>query len=208
MHCSLCLCALIPRLETRTRLVLVIHRDEERKPTNTGLLATRCLPNSELHVRGLPNQPAPRFSVDPATQPLLLFPHEHATPIVEFAGSARPITLIVPDGTWRQASKVAQRMAGLRDVPCASLPRDVPSTYRLRAEVHTNRLATLEAIARAMGILEGAHVRDGLERIFQIMVERTLWLRGTMPSEDVTGGIPERAILHDPRGGPTGYDAS
>ena len=118
-----------------------------------------------------------------------------------FAGSARPITLIVPDGTWRQASKVRQRMPGLADVPCVSLPPDAPTSYRLRAEFHEGRLATLEAIARALGILEGAHVRTALEELFGIMVERTLWMRGLVRTEEVPGSIPERALLDDPRGG-------
>ena len=202
MHESLCVCSLIPRIETRTRLVLVIHRDEERKPTNSGQLAALCLPNSEVCVRGVVGRPAPRFVPDPATQPLLLFPSERAIPIATFAQSARPITLIVPDGTWRQAAKVRQRMPGLADVPCVSLPPDVPTTYRLRAEFHDDRLATLEAIARALGILEGVWVREALEQLFRVMVERTLWLRGTLRGEHVTGAIPERALLQDPRGAP------
>ena len=178
MHEGLCVCALIPRIETRTRLVLVLHRDEERKPTNTGQLAALCLPNSEVYVRGLLDQPAPRFTDDPTRQPLLLYPHQSALPIASFAASARPITLIVPDGTWRQAGKVHKRMPGLAGVPCVSLPPDVPTTYRLRAEFHGDRLATLEAIARALGILEGPQVRRALEELFGVMVERTLWLRG------------------------------
>ena len=52
MHLSLCVCTLIPRLVTRTRLLLVIHRAEDRKPTNTGRLAAECLVNSEVVVRG------------------------------------------------------------------------------------------------------------------------------------------------------------
>jgi DTW domain-containing protein len=202
MHESLCVCSLIPRIETRTRLVLVIHRDEERKPTNSGQLAALCLPNSEVCVRGAIDRPQPRFTHDPATQPLVLFPHERAIPIAAFAGSTRPITLIVPDGTWRQAGKVRQRMPGLADVPCVSLPPDAPTSYRLRAEFHGDRLATLEAIARALGILEGAPVREALEQLFRIMVERTLWLRGTLRAEHVTGAIPERALVEDPRGAP------
>ena len=94
-------------------------------------------------------------------------------------------------------------MPGLRDVPCVSLQPDVPTIYRLRAEFHAGRLATLEAIARALGILDGAPVRQAMERVFRVMVERTLWLRGTLPSERVTGGIPERALANDPRGGPS-----
>jgi DTW domain-containing protein YfiP len=200
MHQSLCLCALIPRLETRTRLVLVIHRFEERKPTNSGRLATLCLPNSETCVRGIEGEPAPRFICDPATQPLVLYPEPGAVPITAFARSARPVTLVVPDGTWRQASKVRQRMAGLADVPCVSLPADVPTSYRLRAEFHAGRLATLEAIARALGILEGPHVRAALEELFRVMVERTLWLRGSVRSDQVPGSIPEAALADDPRG--------
>ena len=33
-------------------------------------------------------------------------------------------TLIVPDGTWRQAQRVRRRVAGLSDVPCAFVTRD------------------------------------------------------------------------------------
>jgi DTW domain-containing protein YfiP len=194
MHDSLCVCALIPSVLTRTRLALVIHYSEERKPTNSGLLAARCLPNSEVYVRGIADQPAPSFVVDQATQPLLLFPHATATPITDFAGATRPITLVVPDGTWRQASKVSHRMPGLAGVPFVTLPPDAPTIYRLRSEAHGARMATLEAIARALGILEGAHIREALECVFRVMVERTLWSRGAMRPEDVTGAVPERAL--------------
>jgi len=71
---------------------------------------------------------------------------------------------------------------GLRDVPCAFLPREAPSIYRLRAEAHETGLATIEAIARAM-------------------VERTLWSRGELSAAEVTGGVPHGAMCHDPRSG-------
>jgi DTW domain-containing protein len=202
MHGSLCICALIPKVETRTRLVLVIHRYEDRKPTNTGRLATECLPNSEVVVRGHEAQPSPPIAPPPETQPLLLFPDEDAVPIERFADSARPVTLIVPDGTWRQASKVRARVPGLRDVPRVSLPLGARSLYRLRVDAHEQGLATIEAIARALGVLEGARgaaVQEALEWVFRAMVERTLWARGAVEKQDVTGGIPETAMRHDPR---------
>jgi DTW domain-containing protein YfiP len=109
--------------------------------------------------------------------------------------------LIVPDGTWRQASKVRQRVPGMRDVQLVSIPNDEPSMYRLRTEAHESGLATIEAIARAMGILEGLHVRRALEHVFRAMVERTLWSRGEIATQDVTGGVPGGAMRHDPRSG-------
>ena len=54
MHLSLCICALLPRIETRTRVVLIIHQLESLKPTNTGAVAARCLPNSAVVYRGRP----------------------------------------------------------------------------------------------------------------------------------------------------------
>jgi DTW domain-containing protein YfiP len=202
MHGSLCICALIPRVETRTRLVLVIHRYEDRKPTNTGRLAAECLVNSEVVVRGHAAHPSAGVTLSRGVQPVLLFPHEDAVPIEAFARSSRPVTLIVPDGSWRQASKVRHRVPGLSDVPCVTLPPGAPSTYRLRVDAHEHGLATIEAIARALRILEaeqGEAVWGALDAVFRAMVERTLWARGSAKTGDVSAGIPPGAMRHDPR---------
>jgi DTW domain-containing protein YfiP len=186
-----------PRIETRTRLVLVIHRYEDRKPTNTGRLATECLANSEVIVRGHASHPTPPFACAPGTQPLFLFPHEDASPLTELAVGPRPVTLVVPDGNWRQASKVRHRVPGLRDVPCVSLPVGAPSRYRLRTEAHEAGLATIEAIARALRLLEGEEgprVQAALELVFGAMVDRTLWSRGMVRTANVTGGIPPGVV--------------
>lgn len=201
VHLSLCICALIPRLVTRTRLLLIIHRAEVRKPTNTGRLAVDCLVNSEVIVRGRAEQPSERFVAPESVQPLLLYPREGAIPITEFAHSKRPVTLIVPDGNWRQAGKVQKRVPGLSEVPCVSLPEGPPSLYRLRTETHEGGLATVEAVARAMGVLEGPEIQRAIERVFLAMVERTLWTRGDVDTEDVAAGIPEGVLRHDPLSG-------
>ncbi|MEO7109327.1 MAG: tRNA-uridine aminocarboxypropyltransferase [Polyangiaceae bacterium] len=206
MHGSLCVCNLMPTLDTRTRLILVIHRIEARKPSNTGRLGVECLTNSETWIRGHEEHPTDTYAPAENCQPLFLFPHEEATPITTFANSERPIHLIVPDGTWRQAAKVRNRVAGFKNIPCVSLPADAPSIYRLRSEAHAHGLATIEAIARAFGILEGPEsgprLRSEIEHVFQAMVERTLWSRGEIETENVHGGIPEGAMRHDPRSGP------
>lgn len=207
MHQSLCVCALIPRIETRTRVLLVIHRSEDRKPTNTGRLATECLVNSEVVVRGHRGSQVEALPIPEETTPVLLYPAEDAVPLAELApklrDTGRPVTLIVPDGNWRQASKVRNRVPGLRDVACVTLPTSAakPSTYRLRAEAHAHGLATIEAIARALGILEGSAVEEALEVPFRAMVERTLWARGDLETHEVTGGIPEGVHRHDPESG-------
>ncbi len=198
---ALCVCALVPTppLATRTRLVLIIHRYEARKPTNTGLLAARCLANSEVLERGHAGAPSEALAIAPGTRPLLLFPHADATPLA--AGGDEPVTLIVPDGNWRQAAKVRHRVPGLADLPCVTLPPGPPTRYRLRSEPVEGGLATFEAIARSLAILEGATgavIAAALDRVFLAMVERTLWARGQLAASAVTGGLPAGVDPRDP----------
>jgi DTW domain-containing protein YfiP len=205
MHASLCVCALIPSLVTRTRLVLVIHRNEDRKPTNTGRLAVECIQGSEVVVRGHESSPADHVPIAHGSRPLLLFPHEGARDLREYADLPEPVTLIVPDGNWRQASKVRQRVRGLDAATCVRLPQGPPSRYRLRSEPRDGGLATIEAIARAFAILEGGADGERVERalldVFGAMVERTLWARGEIDASAVALGLPEGAERHDPTSG-------
>jgi DTW domain-containing protein YfiP len=172
-----CLCDLVPRVETRTRVLVVLHHAETQKPSNTGRLALRCLPNSGAVIRGAPEQPQAVPVWAEHGEPVVLFPHPDARPLADFCGGPRPVTLIVPDGTWRQAQRVRRRVAGLGDVPCAFVTRDAPSEYRLRRTLDARRLSTMEAIAEALGLLEGAEgpaAREALLGIFQVMVDRSL----------------------------------
>jgi DTW domain-containing protein YfiP len=206
MHMTLCICALVPRLGTRTRLVLLVHFREARKPSNTGQLAARCLERSSVHVYGKPGQVLEAPVVGDEEVPLLMFPADGARPISQHAASTQPIALIVPDGNWNQARKAARRVSGSGAIPCVTLPEAAPTAYRLRAEPREGGLATLEAIARALGILEGdagPQIERAMLAVFRVMVERTLWFRGKLRDHEVTGGIPEAARAQDPRGAMT-----
>ncbi len=188
----MCICALVPTppLAVTTRLRLVLHRLEARKPTNSGQLAARCLAGSEVVIRGEIGAPSERIDAAPGTRLLLLFPHEGAR---ELTAADGPATLVVPDGTWRQASKTRARVPGLADADVVTLPPGAPSRYHLRAEAHPHGLSTLEAIARAIGILDGAAAQAAIEAVFDVMVARTRWQRGELPATEVPGGIPAGA---------------
>ncbi|MBK7977817.1 MAG: DTW domain-containing protein [Deltaproteobacteria bacterium] len=202
MHVTLCICAIVPRLATRTRVTVLVHHLESRKPSNTGRLAARCLERGAVEIVGQRHRliEPPRI-VDEV--PLVLFPAEDAVPITEFSATSQPVALFVPDGNWNQAKKMRRRGPGLAAFPCVTLPDPGRSEYRLRAEPWQGGLATLEAIARALAVLEGdrgAAIESALLGIFRVMVERTLWFRGRLPSAQVAGGIPSAAVADDPRG--------
>lgn len=195
---ALCVCALIPSppIASRTRLVLVLHREEERKPTNTGRLAAACVADSAIVVRGHRDAPDAPFVAPPGTRPLLLFPDDDAVPLDRVAASELPTVLVVPDGTWRQAAKVRTRLPGLRALPCVTLPPGPPSRYQLRSEPRPGGLATAEAIARAFALLGDREAAAAMERVFAAAVERTLWARGAIGDDAVSGGLPAGVDRH------------
>ena len=202
LHTGLCICAALPLLPTRTRVVLLLHQLEQHKTTNTGRLALRCLPNSTLALRGRDTTPATaapaaaaieRPLLVPApgwlsamTRPVLLFPHPEAAPLEHFRdGDA--VTLIVPDGTWSQAAGTRKRIPDLGQIPCARLPDGLVSSYRLRRAPGAGQVSTLEAIAHALGILEDPGLRQTLLEVQRLMTERTLQARGVLAAAPTQG---------------------
>jgi DTW domain-containing protein YfiP len=185
MHAALCLCAQIPRLELATRIELIMHQRELLKTTATGPLALRALPNSALHIHGAQDAPLDLSALHAqGRRVLLLFPAEDAEPLTPelVARDARPVTLLVPDGSWRQASRAARRIPGLERAERIRVLPGAPSQYRLRHEPRAGGLATFEAIARALGVLESSTVQLQLEALFGRMVHDTLSTRGRSAS--------------------------
>lgn len=198
MQRALCLCAEIPRLDLATRVVLIMHHREVSRTTATGPLALRALANGELHVHGARDAALDLTSLHgQGRRVLLLFPSDDARPLTPelLAADRRPVTLVVPDGNWRQASRAAKRIPGLEQAERVALVEGAPSRYRLRREPREGGLATFEAIARALGILESAEVQARLEDLFSLMVERTLDTRGRAPTAEATPAPPSTVAL-------------
>jgi DTW domain-containing protein YfiP len=180
MRQELCLCADIPTLTLGTKLILVMNKREIKVPTNTGRLAAQALPHSVILSRGVEDAPYDLAEHLPQDRPaILLYPAEDATVLTpEWVQEHGPFHLVVPDGNWRQTSKMRRRDPIMATLPCVRLPPGPPSAYRVRKETKAEGLATMEAIARTLGILEGPDVQKALEDLLQLMVTRTLASRG------------------------------
>jgi DTW domain-containing protein YfiP len=205
LHTDLCACPLLAPIEVATQVLLVTHKFEHRKATNTGHLAVQCLKGARLCLRGREDSPDDLVVWDQGRTPLLLFPCRDAVPLDEWLVQAtRPlaISLIVPDGTWRQANRVRRRVPGLSQVQAVSLTATQESNYRLRRTHIRTRLATFEAIALALGILESPSVGKHLLHVFRAIVDRALWSNGRLTTREVTGGIPAGARQDGPVHGP------
>ncbi len=186
MHTQLCICPAIPRYVLATRLVLVMHRRELHKPTATGPLALEALATSELRIHGHRERPLDCSDLNvPDRRTLLLYPGEDASVLNRelLERDNRPVTLVVPDGNWGQAARMGRRLPGLGHAEMVRLPDGPPTAWGIRREHHPQGLATFEAIARALGIIESPAVQDGLEGLFLLMVQRTRQAQGCSGAE-------------------------
>ncbi|MCP3102334.1 DTW domain-containing protein [Myxococcus sp. K15C18031901] len=163
----LCLCTEIPRVETRTRFLLVQHALEIRKKSNTGRVASLALANSALLTHGSPSDALDASLLsEPGTW--LLFPDGPTAPV----DAPPPRQLVVLDGSWSQARRMSQRLPVLRTLPRLVLPPLPPGLLRLREPTHPAGMSTLDAIARAVALLEGPETAEPLERLAALRVQR------------------------------------
>ncbi|MCX6118750.1 MAG: DTW domain-containing protein [Proteobacteria bacterium] len=181
MKTEICICHLIPKIQVQTKLVVIVGKREELVPTNTGRLATLALTNSVTLIHGDLARPLNlRDHLSEDTFPLLLYPSPDAEILTHtyLSNISQPVSLIVPDSNWRQANKMRRRNEIMRDIPIVKLASGEPTRYMVRKENQAEGLATIEAIARAMGIIEGIEVQTKLENLMDEMVKRVMKSRG------------------------------
>ncbi|MCY1022516.1 tRNA-uridine aminocarboxypropyltransferase [Pyxidicoccus sp. MSG2] len=163
----LCLCEEIPRVETRTRFLLLQHVMEAGKKSNTGRVAALALANTRLLTYG---SPAEALDTTLLTEPgtWLLYPDGPTAP----PDAPAPRQLVVLDASWSQARRMTQRHPALRLLPRLVLPPPEPGLLRLREPSHPSGLSTLDAVARAVALLEGPEAAAPLERLAALRVRR------------------------------------
>ena len=178
---GMCICDAIPRINVRTRVCLVIHSSELTRRANTGLLALNALVNSDIRVRGETKEPLDLGDLlVPHYRTWLFYPSRDAVELTRelVAREQSPVQLIVPDGNWRQAGKVHYRHAELKNVTRVMISAPNKSKFRLRQQHRPEGMATLQAIAHALGIIEGDAVKAELLKLYQVKLKQTLVVRG------------------------------
>ena len=167
-----------------------MHMREVSLTSNTARLATRMLSSAQIRLYGLRDAPVQVADLldDPTRRLAVLFPTDESEELsAEYiARDPRPLTLIVPDGNWRQASKIPRRISALDGVPRVRIPLEGKSRYRLRHTDRVGGLSTFEAVARAVALCESdPSIRTRMESVFDVMVERRLLGRGLLHPRDV-----------------------
>lgn len=157
-----CICSWRQAASTGIEFVLLMHRDEVFKPTNTGRLVADLFPQHSHAFLWDRTQPPPELLAlleDPRRDCRLVFPPEdgdgRAVATVPAAGSApeRILTVILLDGTWKQARRMYNHSMWMKHLPLLDLGTAITELdnalghYKVRQACESGRLATAEAAA-------------------------------------------------------------
>lgn len=179
---AVCICSRIQKVRNRTGITILQHVRERRHPLGTARIARLALEQCQYLVGWYepPLEPPPAPAVPERTA--LLYPSRTSTDITTLAAEDRPEHLIVLDGTWRNVRALYRAHEWLHELPQVHLPVSSPSRYRIRKAPRPGNLSTIEAIARALQILEPE--TPGIEALlqtFESMIDEQIEL---MPDEE------------------------
>ncbi|MCI3944578.1 hypothetical protein K0038_01595 [Pseudomonas syringae] len=182
-----CLCALIPQIDSRTRVLILQHPDEVSHALNTARLAALGLVNAQLRV-GEVFEDLQTLLNPPGYQARLLFPGEHAEVLNPYSADSLPLLLVVPDGTWRKARKLLHLNPLLAALPRVSLGAVPESRYRLRKAPGPEALSTLEAIVHSLQALEAPRSFEALLKPFDALIDGQIQAMGSETYQRNHGG--------------------
>jgi DTW domain-containing protein YfiP len=158
--------------------------------------------NATLVCHGVPPA-APDLATHLPTgaTPIVLFPGRGARPLTPelIAALPSPPCLIVPDGNWKQAGKMVKRLPLLAATTKVALPVRDFTGNALRRNRPGHRMSTYEAVAQALGVLEGKEVAEVLMEFYRRATDRMLLVRGKLRLGDVYGDLdcPNQEHVND-----------
>jgi len=187
-----CICAFRPVRSSRAEFVLVMHKNETFKPTNTGRLIADVFPDRTHAFRWARTEPDAELIAllqDPGRQCLLVFPVDtsdaNAKPRelrTEVPGDKIP-TFILLDGTWKQSGRMFHLSRWLDQVPCIALPEAGERGYAVRKSHQDDYLSTAEAAALCLQLVDEPENSETLLDYFQLFNEHYVATRGCYPVE-------------------------
>jgi len=149
---SLCWCASITPMPTRTKFVFLMHPKEYKyEKAGTGRLTHLCLADSEIHMGiGFDQRAAVQELIaDPANFPVLVYPGPTARNLstgdlasAELGG--RRLVVFLLDGTWSGARKMLRLSPTLQSLPRVMFTPTALSRFVIKQQPQAGCLSTLE----------------------------------------------------------------
>jgi DTW domain-containing protein len=198
-----CICNWIPRVSCHCEFIVIMHRFEVFKPTNTGRLIADVFPDNTHFFAWSRTEPAMELLAllsDKDRHCFIVFPADSSEIITDQASklikpqrgvysaipeSSKTPTFILLDGTWKQSGRMFHLSRWLDAVACISFPgfvlQDYVKGYVVRKSHQDNYLSTAEAAALCLRMANEIESSEVLLDYFQLFNQHYMATRGCYP---------------------------
>ena len=179
-----CLCQWRPKSMSECDFVLLMHRDEVFKPTNTGRLIADIFPENTYAFAWSRTEPSAELLQlldDPRRQCFIIYPSAESETRAVYSTvpvSDKSPTFILLDGTWKQSSRMFHLSRWLDKVPVLRLPETLLRGYAVRKSHQDNYLSTVEAAALCLQVAGESRQSETLLDYFALFNMHYLATRG------------------------------
>lgn len=171
-----CICEGLRPLTCPLGIDVLMHFCEANRPSSTGHLINRLIPDSRIHLAGGGRQPDHTQILRPGKTLWILHPQGHLPPA---GATPENLQVLLIDGSWKQASDLMRSVGTLGKA--IRLPMSGESRYRLRAQKDDGKFSTIEALMFLLSTL-GLHREEAQLRLdFELHVYAGLLARGRPP---------------------------
>ncbi|MEO7411941.1 MAG: DTW domain-containing protein [Opitutaceae bacterium] len=172
-----CVCAAHRAVVSPLQVDVLTHHRERHRPSSTGNLIHRVVTGARHHEWRRERQLSAADVRVGNRELWILHPQGEPAPA---GGSPEEVQLLLLDGSWREASAMAQEVRGWgRPV---SLPMEGESRYWLRSQADAKRFSTVEAL---LFLFQRFNLRSGHDTLrlqFELHVYASLRARGQKAS--------------------------
>lgn len=168
-----CVCAAQRDVHCPLAVDVVMHHREQYRPTSTGQLIQRVLPESRQHLWRRERRLTAAEVHMPGRELWVLHPHGHAAPP---GAVPERVQVVLLDGVWNETAAMARELADWGRV--VSLPMTGQSRFWLRAQQDGGRFSTVEALLFLLQMFGLAEAHETLRWQFELHVYASLRARG------------------------------
>lgn len=188
-HCSkpeaACLCPFLSQQNNSIAVIILRHPDEAPKSLGTATLVSLGLKKSDVltSLEISETEVLNLLAAFSCSKPLLIYPQSlnnsslHYVYDIEKKSFISPSlgkaydSIILLDGTWRNTRELLHRNKWLKNLATLNLENAAKSRYRIRQTKQEGALATIEAVAYGLTLLDGSFNAGQLLKPFEKMIE-------------------------------------
>ena len=174
-----CICDDAPAQKSNIDFILLFHRDEIFKPTNTGRLIADTFPDNTFAYcwnRKSPDGSLLALLQDPERDCYLIFPAEETDDrhLVNEPTMPSPkrVTFILLDATWRQGRRMFNFSQWMKEIPVLRISPEASAEYTSRKAHKEDYLSTAESAVCALKLAGEPQQADLLFDYFDLFNQR------------------------------------